>query len=195
MFSSHSTIIYGSGSELRRLLLLESLCVFPRLCGSIRVFIFLSLKNFKKYWLPLLFWVGISAFGLLPGSFIKTGSQRSVKGTSLIYFCSFEVFILVLARLISFVFPHNVKQTVKTFLQENDDMFFFDFNLGDLSYHFFLKFLRFFMKRYRFSIYNNCIARIFINSKFLGGSVYWSRLFLPIFLTKGRVPVEFMVNV
>jgi len=152
--------------------------------------IFLSLHSFKKYWLPLLFWVGVLAFGLLPVKTLKTGSQRTTKKLTLVYKCSFAVFSLVVFRLIFFVLPHCFKGPKKHLLSQNGNLFVFNIRFGHFSYLYFFKFLKFFMKKFRFSVYNNCVGRFFLVVPTSSGpSQFWTQTRLLLFINLIRLPV------
>jgi len=124
--------------------------------------VLLYLKKFKKYWMPLLFWVGVVVAGCTP-FFVQPLGGRKVTRLCIIYDFGLLSFLNFVTRLIMYVFPKKSWIPVRLSCFQNQNMVVFNFNSGRLDTKYFWKFfLKFFMKRYRVSLNNNCVWRVFV---------------------------------
>jgi hypothetical protein len=88
---------------------------------------------------------------------------RKVKSVCLVYDLGYSSFLVFITRLILVVFPRisRVPEKYQSFI--NGSLIFFGFNCGPIENVYFMRLIKYYMRRIRKALNNNCICRIYLN--------------------------------
>jgi len=118
------------------------------------------------------------------------GGKR-VKSVSMLYEITYSSFMLFISRLILLVIPRisRIKKKIECFT--NNNLLFFSFNCGPIENVYYMKIIKYFMKRYRKVMNANSLCRVYLCTFGIDREVSLKIDFVYKQLTARRVPVFF----
>lgn len=106
--------------------------------------------------------MGVFILGMFPLKSQLLGG-RKVKSVCLVYDVGYYSFLLFITRLILVVIPRISRTPDKFQIFSNNSLLFFGFNCGPVENVYYDNIIKYFMRRYRKAVNNNCICRVYVN--------------------------------